>query len=238
MKKIKTIFFKEFKYYFNSPIAYIVIVAFLLVNGFFFSTSLFLNNQATIAGFVSNIPLFFLFFIPAITMRLFAEEVKSGTIEILTTLPVKDYEIIVGKYLSAFALLSVALILTLIHPVTVSFIGDIDFGRILGTYLGLFLLGACFISVGIFSSSLTKNQIVAFIICFFVCFTFFIIGKLLIVVPVGLVPLVEFLGVDSHFENIAKGIIDSRDLVYYLSVIGFFYMMTLYLVGSRRWRIE
>ncbi len=215
-----------------------MIVAFLLVNGFFFSTSLFLNNQATIAGFVSNIPLFFLFFIPAITMRLFSEEVKSGTIEILTTLPIKDYEIIAGKYLSAFALMSVALILTLIHPVSVSFLGDIDFGRILGTYLGLFLLGASFISVGVFSSSLTKNQIVAFIISFFICFTFFIIGKLLIVVPVGLVPLVEFLGMDSHFENIAKGIIDSRDLIYYLSVIGFFYMMTLYLVGSRRWRIE
>lgn len=215
-----------------------MIVAFLLVNGFFFSISLFLNNQATIAGFVSNIPLFFLFFIPAITMRLFSEEVKSGTIEILTTLPIRDYEIIVGKYLSAFALMSVALILTVIHPVTVSFIGDIDFGRVLGTYLGLFLLGASFISVGIFSSSLTKNQIVAFIICFFICFAFFIIGKLLIVIPVGLVPLIGFLGIDSHFENIAKGIIDSRDLVYYFSVIGFFYMMTLYLMGSRRWRIE
>ena len=238
MNNIKTIFLKEFRYYFNSPIAYIVIVVFLLLNGFFFSTSLFLNNQATIAGFVNNVPLFFLFFIPAITMRLFAEEVKSGTIEILTTLPIKDYEIVTGKYLAAFALMVVGFLLSLIHPITLSFIGNIDIGRIFGSYLGLLLLGASFISIGLFTSSFTKNQIVAFISSLFICFAFFIIGKVLIIFPALLRPLFEFLSIDSHFNNIAKGIIDSRDLIYYFSIIGFFFLMTLYLVGSRRWRLE
>jgi len=238
MKNIKTIFLKEFRFYFNSPIAYIVIIAFLLVNGFFFSSALFINDQATIGGFVNNIPLFFLFFIPAITMRLFSEEVKSGTIEILTTLPVKDYEVVIGKSLSAFALMSVALVLTCIHPITVALLGDIDTGRVIGTYLGLFLLGASFVSIGVFTSCITRNQIVAFIVCFFICFAFFILGQLLIFVPAGLLPLFEFLSIDTHFENIAKGIIDSRDLAYYGSIIGFFYFLALFFVGSRRWRIE
>ena len=238
MKNIKTIFLKELRYYFDSPIADIVIVAFLLVNGFFFTVSLFLNNQATIIGFANNVPLFFLFFIPAITMRLFSEEVKSGTIEILTTLPVKDFEIVLGKYLSALALMSVSLFLTIIYPITVGFLGDIDFGMVVGTYIGLFLLGAGFVSVGIFASSLTKNQIVAFIICFLMCFAFFVIGKLLAILPPGLIGIFEFLGIDSHFDNISKGVIDSRDLLYYFSLIGFFIFLTLYFMGSRRWRIE
>lgn len=236
MRNIGVIFSKEFKEYFNSPIAYIVIVVFLLLSGWFFQATLFLINQADIGAFLSNVPLLFVFFVPAITMRLFSEEMKSGTIEILTTLPVKDYQIIIGKYLAAFSLLAIAIGLTLIHPFILIFLGKLDYGEIVGSYLGLLLMGAAFVSIGIFSSSLTKNQIVSFIVGFLICFVFFLLDKILTLIPAYLVSLFEYLSIEHHFRNLSRGVIDSRDIIYYFSICAFFYTLTLYFVGSRRWR--
>ncbi len=236
MRNIAVIFGKEFKTYFNSPIAYIVIVVFLLLSGWFFQATLFLINQATLGAFLANVPLLFIFFIPAITMRLFSEEMKSGTIEILTTLPVEDYQIIIGKYLSAFCLVAVAIGLTLIHPFILGFLGKPEVGEIIGSYLGLLLMGAAFVSIGVFSSSLSKNQIVAFIVGFLICFVFFMLDKILRLIPAYFVSLFEYLSIDSHFNNLSRGVIDSRDVIYYVSICTFFYMLTAYFVGSRRWR--
>ena len=236
MRNIWNIFLKEIKLYFNSPIAYIVIVVWLLISGWFFSSTIFLINQVTIDNFLNNLPLFFVFFIPAITMKLFAEELKSGTIEVLTTLPVKDYEIITGKFLASFFVVTIAILMTLIHPFTLLFLGKLDFGQVIGSYLGIWLMGFFFTWIGCFSSSLTKNQIIAFIIGFVICFTFFMIGKTLDFVPARFVTFVEYVSIDYHFENISKGVIDSRDIIYYFSFSAFFYFLTLYSMGSRKWK--
>lgn len=236
MKNIGTMFSKEFKAYFTSPVAYIVIVVFLLVSGWFFQATMFLVNQATIGAFLGNVPLLFVFFIPAITMRLFSEEIKSGTMEILATLPLEDYQIILGKFLAALGLVTVAIGLTLIHPLILTFLGKLDYGEIAGAYLGLFLMGAAFVSIGGFASAITKNQIISFIVSFLICFVLFMFNKVLGLVPASFVSLFECLSIEYHFNNLARGVIDSRDIVYFLSICVFFYSLTLYFIGSRRWR--
>lgn len=236
MNNMKTLLIKEIKSYFASPIAYIVISVFLVMSGWFFTSSLFLIGQSSMGAFLSIAPLLFTFFIPAITMKLFSEELKLGTIEVLTTLPIKDSEIVLAKYLSALFVITVAIGLTLIYPVTLIIIGKIDAGEIFCTYIGLLLTGAAFASIGLFTSSITKNQIIAFILGFMICFVLFLLGKSLALAPPGLIDLLEYISIDSHVNNISKGVIDSRDLVYFGSIIGFFYILTLSWVSSRRWK--
>lgn len=235
MKKVYPIFKRELKAYFNSPIAYIVITVFLLISGWFFSSSLFLVNQATLRGAFGIIPLIFVFVVPAITMRLISEEKKSGTIELLVTMPVKDLEIILGKFLAALVLLTIAILLTLTYAITVSLLGDVDGGPVLGGYLGLILMGAAYLSIGIFVSSLTENQIVAFIISFLIIFALFILDQILMFIPSGLVSFFEYLSIDYHFANISRGVIDTRDLIYYISVIFFSLLLAVRSLESRKW---
>lgn len=235
MSKVYTIFKRELKAYFNSPIAYIVITVFLLISGWFSSASLFLVNQATLRGAFGIIPLILVFFVPAITMRLISEERKSGTIELLVTMPVKDLDIILGKFLAALALLAVAILLTLTYATAVSVLGDLDPGPVIGGYLGLLLMGAAYLSIGVFASSLTENQIVAFIIGFLVVFALFMIDQILMFVPASLVSFFEYLSIDYHFANISRGVIDTRDLVYYLSVTFFALLLATRSLESRKW---
>jgi len=234
IEKIIIIFKKEFRSYFNSLIAYIVLVVFLLITGYFFAVPLFIINQATLRHLVNLLPLMFLFFIPAITMRLFSEEIKVGTIEILLTQPVNDYEILIGKYIAGVVFISVGILATFFYPITLIFIGKLDIGQTIAQYIGLFFLIIMFSSIGIFGSILTKNQIVAFIISFVICFAFFIIGKLNMLVPPVFVKLVDFIGIDSHFENITRGVIDTRDIIYFLSIAGLFLISTLAIFRSRK----
>lgn len=233
--KIYPIFKKELKSYFVSPVAYIVLTVFLLISGWFFSSSFFLINQATLRGGFSIIPIIFIFFAPAITMRLIAEEKKSGTIELLVTMPVRDSEIILGKFFAALALLSVAVLLTFPYAIIVSFLGDLDWGPVIGGYLGLILMGAAYLAIGLFASTLTENQVVAFIIGLFFVFTLFMLDKVLIFVPQGLVSILEYLSIEYHFTNISRGVIDSRDIIYYLSLIIFTLFLAIRGLGNRRW---
>ena len=166
MSNVLTIFRKELKSYFNSPIAYIVITVFLLISGWFFSTNFFLMGQATVRTALSIIPLIFIVFIPAITMRSIAEEKGSGTIELLVTMPTRDMEIVLGKFFAALTLLTIAVLFTLAYVITAASLGNLDGGPTFGGYLGLLMLGAAYLSIGIFASSTTENQIVAFIISF------------------------------------------------------------------------
>jgi ABC-2 type transport system permease protein len=227
---------KELKSYFDSPIAYIIITIFLLISGWFFFSDLFLVNQATLRNLFGIIPFIFMFFIPAITMRLLSEEKKSGTIEILLTLPVKDHQIILGKFLAGMILISVAVILTLTYAFTLSGLGNLDFGSVVSGYLGLILLGATYLSIGIFTSSLTQNQIVAFIVSFLIIFILYLLDNVLIFVPGFLAPVLEYLSVNYHFSNISRGVIDSRDVIYYLSLIFFFLFLAVRVLSSRKWR--
>jgi ABC-2 type transport system permease protein len=212
------IFKKEFKSYFVSPIAYIVISIFLLVTGWFFFSTFFLFSQATLRNFFGLLPIIFSFVIPAVTMRLVAEELNVGSYEILLTMPVTFTDVVLGKFLAGVAFLAAMLIPTLAYPLTVASLGQLDWGPVLGGYFGALLLGAAFAAIGLFSSALSRNQIVAFIIAMAICFSLTLIDKMLFFLPRSLLGVFAYLGADFHFQNIAKGIIDSRDVLYFLSI--------------------
>ena len=238
MNNIAAIFKKEFRSYFNSPIAYIFMTIFLALSAWFFFRGFFIINQAEMRGFFGLMPWLFLLFIPAVTMKLWAEEKKIGTVEILMTLPIKDYEVILAKYLASFALLGVTILLSLSLPITLAYLGEPDGGPIIGGYIGVFLMGAAYLSIGLLASTLTENQIVAFILGIVMCFVLLIIGEDIVLfnAPDFLVPLFSFLGLGAHFSSILRGVIDSRDLIYYLSVIGFFLYLSVLSLESRKWR--
>jgi ABC-2 type transport system permease protein len=219
MRQVPAIFKKELRTYFVSPIAYIVISIYLIVTGWFFFSTFFLFNQASLRSFFALLPIVFAFVIPAVTMRLFSEELNVGTYEILLTMPVTFYEVVLGKFLAGVAFVSAMLLPTLAYPVTVSFLGDLDWGPVVGGYVGALLLASSFTAIGVFASSLTRNQIVAFIIGVAICFALVLIDKILFFLPAQVVGVAEYLGADFHFENISKGILDSRDILYFLSVI-------------------
>jgi ABC-2 type transport system permease protein len=218
MRQVVHIFRKEFSAYFISPIAYIVISIFLLVTGWLFFTTFFLFNQANLRTFYALLPVVFAFVIPAITMRLISEELNIGSDEILLTMPVTYADVIIGKFLASVALITTMLIPTLAYPLTVSFMGQLDWGPVVGGYVGAVFMGAAFSAVGLFASALTRNQIIAFIIGLAICFTLTLIDKMLFFLPQSLLGIFSYLGADFHFQNIAKGIIDSRDILYFISV--------------------
>lgn len=219
MQQVKYIFFKEFKDYFTSPIAYIVISIYLLVTGWFFFMTFFLNDQATLRGFFGLLPFTMAFFIPAVTMRLFSEEMSIGSYEVLMTLPVSFSDVILGKFLAGTVFTAVMLLPTLAYPITISFIGHLDLGPVTGGYIGAVLLGATYTAVGLFSSALTRNQIIAFIIGLLICVFLTLVDKMLLFFPLPVVTVLGYIGADYHFQNISKGIVDSRDIIYFASVI-------------------
>lgn len=238
MGNILAIFKKEFRSYFSSPIAYIFITAFLVFSGWLFFKGFFIIGQATMRPFFSILPWEFLFFVPAVTMRLWAEEKKLGTMELLMTLPLNDAEIVLGKFLAALLFLTITVVLTFTFPLTLYYLGQPDLGPILGGYLGALLMGAAYLSIGLFISSLTENQIIAFILSVFCCFALFIIGEpiVLTALPAWIAKIFAFLGLGAHFQSIGRGVIDSRDVIYYLSVIIFFLYLNTRSVESRKWR--
>jgi len=218
VQRVIHIFKKEFGVYFVSPIAYIVISIFLLVTGWFFFSAFFLFNQANIRGFFALLPITLSFVVPAVTMRLFSEELHVGSYEILLTMPVTFLEVIFGKFLASVAFIAAMLVPTISYPISVSFLGQLDWGPVVGGYIGALLLGAAFSAIGLFASSLTRNQIIAFITGVAICFSLTLIDKMLFFLPRSLLGLLQYLGADFHFSNISKGILDSRDILYFLSV--------------------
>jgi ABC-2 type transport system permease protein len=227
---------RELAAYFNSPVAYIVVTAFLLMSGYLFFTELFLSKQAELRSFFGLAPTLFLFLAPAVTMRLLAEERGTGTIELLITMPVRDWDVVLGKFWAAWGLLSTAVALTLAYPLTVSLFGAPDRGPIIAGYFGLLLLGGAYLSVGVAASAFTKNQIIASIVSFAILFALFLVGKLVPVVPPSIGPLFDFLSIDGHFQNLERGVIDTRDVIYYLSIIGVSLLIATQSLESRKWR--
>jgi len=234
---IVPIFRRELRSYFNSPVAYVVIVVFLAILGWFFSTNLFLNNVASLYIIFDSplVKILFLVIAPAITMRLLAEEKKSGTLELLTTKPVQDVEIILGKFLAAWVVLGAALVPTVLYVITMAVLGSIDFGQVISGYLGLLLMGGVFVALGLLASSLTENQIVAFIMGFIFVFALFMLDKVLPYLPNFMASTIEFLGVDVHYSSIARGVIDSRNIIYFASMLGFSLLMATVSLERRKW---
>jgi ABC-2 type transport system permease protein len=227
---------REIRTYFNSPVAYIVVTVFTIITGYLFFTQLFLEKQADLRGFFGIMPLLFMFMIPAITMRLLADEKGSGTLEMLITMPVRDWEVVVGKFLAAMTLLATALGLTLAFAITVKTLGPLDRGPAIGGYLGLLLMGGAYVAIGLMTSAFTRNSIIAFIAAFAISFALYLFGRLTQFVPPALQPILAFLSIDSHFENIGRGVIDTRDVIYYLSVMGTCLLVATTALESRRWR--
>jgi ABC-2 type transport system permease protein len=236
MRNVEPIFKRELSGYFNSPIAYIFITVFLGLSSWLFFKGFFVMGEASMRMFFGILPWIFLFFIPAITMRLWAEERKVGTMELLMTLPVTDAEAVLGKYLASFVFLSLSLMLSLVIAVFVALLGDPDPGQIVGGYVGAVLMGGAFLAIGLFISSLTENQIVAFIVSVVVIFGLFILGEdfVLFGIPDWLVPLFSFIGLGGHYDSISRGVMDSRDIIYYLSIIVFFLYLNVKSIEIRK----
>lgn len=224
MSKVFAIARRELKSYFDSPIAYIVVVAFLLVAGWMFFSTLFLLGRADLRSLFTPSPfspsMLLVVLAPAVTMRLVAEERKTKTLELLTTMPVRDWQVVLGKFLAALGVIGAALGLTLVYAVSVAGLGPLDWGPVASGYLGTLLFSASLLSIGLLASTLTDNQIVAFILGFLVCAALYFVYWLQFFLPASIAPLVEFLSTSSHLDNLSRGIVDSRDVLYYLSLTG------------------
>ncbi len=211
---------RELKAYFNSPIAYIVVSAFLLISGYlYFEVSgVFITGVASLRGFFSLTPLLFVVFAPAVTMRVISEELRSGTLELLTTMPIHDWQVVVGKFLAALAVICSGLAMTLVYPITIASIGNLDWGPVIGGYIGLVLCAAALVAIGVMTSSWSRNQIIAFIFSLLICLALWLFDKVTFFVPGSVASILEYLSIDYHFQNIARGVVDTRDVLYYLSV--------------------
>ena len=233
-----TIAKRELANYFKSPIAYIVLGVFLvLAMGMFFAFGGFFDSgQAGMEGFFGNMPFLFLFFGPAIAMRLIAEERGSGTIELLLTMPVRDWEVVAGKFLAALGLLAVGLLLTTPAAYTVSKLGPMDWGPALSGYVGALCLGGLYLSIGLFASALTRNQVVAFLVGLLICVFLFLMTRLSSELPSWLARIVEYMSPQFHFVSIQRGVIELRNIVYYASVTATMLVLTVLVLESRKWR--
>ena len=237
MRNINTICRRELGGFFNSPMAYIFLVIFAIVNGYFFTNTFFLFGQSDLRVLFDIVPLVYLFFIPAVSMGLIARENNLGTMETMSTMPLNSYEFVIGKFLAAFSLILLGLVATSIHLFTLISVGtNVDYGAIFSGYLGLALMGGTYAAIGTYASSVTENQVVAFIIGVFIVLVFFMLDKTLVFVPTSIAGFVQFLAVDYHLSNISRGVIDSRKLVYFFSVIGFFIFLTIQTLEMKRWK--
>jgi ABC-2 type transport system permease protein len=235
MRNTLTIARREFTGYFNAPTAYIVICLFLLVMGVFFWTPFFLANRASVRGMFELMLVLLLPTAPAMTMGLLAEEKRTGTVEVLLTMPLKDSEVVVGKFLGALGLLAVLLLLTLPYPMSVSSLGNLDRGPVIAGYLALFLQGAAMLAIGVMASSWTENQLIAFFTSGMICFALWVVTRFLPFLPQAAASIVEWLSFDYHFSSMLRGVIDTRDVFYFLSVVGFSLALTFRSLESRRW---
>lgn len=235
-RAVRLVMEKELRESFNGPMPYIFSTVFFLIQGWFFAAPLFINRQAAMDDFFGVLPLLLAFFMPAFTMRLFAEEYKTGTMEALAALPLRDAEIVLGKFASALAVWAGVLALSLLYPALLLALGSPDLGGLAAAYLGALLLGAFYASAGLFASSLTRSQVVGFLAGFLICFAFFILGKAAQFTPGWAGAFITFLGADAHVESFWRGVVDTRDLVYFLSGTTVFLAAALASFNSRRWR--
>lgn len=238
MTMIRALFRRELQSYFATPVAYVFIVIFLVLMGTFtfYLGGFYERGQADLAGFFNYHPWLYLFLVPAISMRLWAEERKSGSVELLMTLPITPWQAVVGKFLAAWTFTGIALFLTFPIWVTVNYLGEPDNGAILAAYVGSFLMAGGFLAIGSCISAITKNQVIAFVITVVACFGFLLAGFPLVLdifsgwAPQALIDGIASLSFLTHFSSIKKGVIDFRDLIYFALLIGaFLYANTIVL---------
>jgi gliding motility-associated transport system permease protein len=227
---------REFSSYFNSPIPFILVGLFVAIASYLFLTQLFVAQQADMRPFFELMPLLFCVLVPLLTMRLLAEEKREGTLELLLTMPISDWQLVIGKYLAVLGIIAVLLLVTVAVPLTVASVGPLDKGATFATYVGAFLMAGSYAAVGLMASSLTRNQIVAAILGVLLSLILFLVGMLVASVPPSIGVVVAAIGITPHFNNIARGVIDSRDVLYFLSLIFVCLLIAQTSLDSRRWR--
>lgn len=257
-RNISLILKRELNAYFSSLTAYVVIIMFLLMSGYFFYNLLatfsvvsfqaqtdpmlakqyqLLNiNETVVRPLFGSISIIMLLLAPLLTMRLFAEEKKTGTIELLLTFPINDVDVVLGKYLACFIVLLTMILLSTTYPILLVILGEPEVMPIITGYLGLILLGAAFISLGIFTSSLTENQIVSASLSFGGLFFFWLISYSVALVSAGFGQVLRYISINEHIESLSKGVMDSEDIIYYLCFIVLFLFLTLRSLETKRWR--
>lgn len=236
------LFRKELSCFFNSLIGYLILIVFLLATGLFLwifdgEFNILNTGYANIDGLFIIAPWVFLFLIPALSMRFFSEELKSGTIELLLTMPISNFSIVMGKFLAGIVLLICALLPTILYYITVyalgSPVGNIDTGATIGAYIGLLFIGGMYLSIGTFISSLTENQIIAFILTAVACFVFYT-GFDFVAETIPSLSFLTTIGISEHYNSISRGVIDSRDLIYFISFISLFIYFTTVSIAKKR----
>jgi len=235
MNHILTIGGRQFRSYFNGPVAYIVICIVMLTLGFFFWNTFFLYGRASAREMFRWLGLILVFALPALTMGLLAEEKRTGTIELLITMPVTEAQVIVGKFLGVLGLYAVLLVLTLAYPISVSTLGNLDWGPVWSGYLGLFLQGAAVLAIGLMASSWTSNQLIALFVALTLSVFFWVLDKFLALLPTNAASALEWLSFDYHFQSMARGVVDLRDVLFFFSVTLFSLALAFRALESRRW---
>ncbi|MEM9861111.1 MAG: ABC transporter permease [Myxococcota bacterium] len=235
MQNLLTIAGRQFRSYFNGAIAYIVVCFLLLVVGFFFWETFFLYRRATAREFFSLFSLLNYLALPALTMGLLAEEKRTGTIELLITMPVADWQVILGKFLGVYGLYCVVLLLTLPYPISIAQLGDLDWGPVFAGYTSLLLQGGAILALGLMASSLTDNQLIALFVTWGFTIVFFLIDKFLPLAPLSLTSFLEFVSFDAHLESMRRGVVAVRDLVFFKTVTILSLMVAFRALESRRW---
>lgn len=218
---------RELSSYFNSPVAYIVTALFLILTGSFFMSVFYLNRNASLRNLFTLFPMILPAFVPALTMRLYAEEKKSGSLETLLTLPVSDFQVAMGKFLFAFIASAIMIAPTLIYLVGIVPFGKPDIGPVIGGYAASLLLCALFSSIGLFASSITRNQIVSFFVGAGICYVLSLIDVFMFFMPSGFVKFCQYISANAHFTSVSQGVIDTRDLIYFISMTCVFFCLTV-----------
>jgi len=236
VRNVTTIAGRELHSYFSSPIFYVVTALFLAISGYFFSLILFFTREASLEILFANLGVILLLISPALTMRLLAEEERSGTIELLLTSPVRDWEVIAGKYLASLALFAIMLLLTLDFPLILERFGQPDRGPMLTGYLGIFLVGAAYLSIGVLTSAMTQNQVVAAMTAFALLLILWLADTAAGLTGGALSSVLSYVSLARHFPDFTQGVIDTSHIVYYLSVILAALFLATRVLETRRWR--
>ncbi len=227
---------KEWRIALDTPQGYVVSIAFLLVAGFFFGGNLFLNGQADMRHWFAILPLLYIFFIPAMAMRLFAEELKEGTYELLATMPTRTIDLVLGKYLSVLGHLTFLLALTLLYPLSLSFLGDIDAGLIAAAYLAAWLLAASFSAMCLYASAMTRHAMVAYIIGLGLLLSIFLLTQVAVTLSPAAQDLIVLLGPINHFQQMLRGVVAFSDVMLFVGLTVFFLALSWFELERRRWR--
>ena len=230
---------REIGAYFNTPIGYVFMIFFLLLTRVIYVSTLFSSGVAEMRQFFGLMPFFLMFFVPAVSMRLLAEERKMGTLELLLTMPIKTWQAVVGKYLAGLVFIGLWFLFTLDIPIVLGMFGNPDYGTLACGYLGTMVLAMIYLAIGTFASSLTSDQIVAFVIACSINFVFFLMGynpalEQLRDKSEVAADVISRFGIDYHFESITRGVVDSRDIIYALTMTGLFLVLSIFVVERRR----